>query len=54
MLSRKEHEGWSLKPHSERDYKTEAERRFFETIENPPAPTAELKEVVRAYGRFAK
>jgi hypothetical protein len=53
MLSRKEHQAWFLQDHEDREYKTEVERRFFEAIENPPAPTEKLKEIVRDYGKFA-
>jgi hypothetical protein len=54
MLARREDEEWSLKPHEERDYETEAERRFFEAVEHPRAPTAELTELCRAFGKFLK
>lgn len=53
MLSRREHLAWSLTDHSEREYRSEEERRFFANIENPPEPTEELKEVAREFGRFA-
>lgn len=54
MLSRRQDEEWSLKDAKDREYESDAERRFFETVENPPPATAELKEIVRVYGRFAK
>lgn len=53
MLSRREHQAWSLSDHEKREYRTEEERRFFETIKNPPAPTEALKEIVREFGQFA-
>lgn len=52
MLANRDDEVWSQTPHEERDYQTEAERRFFEAVENPPEPTDELKELVRLYGRY--
>ena len=51
MLSRREHQAWSLSKRG--NYRTEEERRFFETIKTPPAPTEELKEIVREFGKFA-
>ena len=54
MLSRREYLEWSLKDYKDREYKSDAEKRFFETIENPPEPTEELKEMVREYGKYAK
>jgi len=53
-VSRREYLEWSLKDHKDREYKSEAEKRFFETIENPPDPTEELKEMVREFGKYAK
>ena len=53
MLSRREHLAWSLTDHEKREYRSEEERKFFETIENPPEPTEELKEIAREFGRFA-
>jgi hypothetical protein len=35
------------------EYETEVERRFFEAIKNPPAPSERLKEMVRKFGPFA-
>jgi hypothetical protein len=54
MLSRREYLEWSVKDHKDREYKSADERRFFETIENPPPPTEKLKEIVREFGKFAK
>jgi hypothetical protein len=54
MLARREHLKWSLKDHKDRDYASEAERRFFEKIENAPEPTEKLKEIVREYGKYAR
>jgi hypothetical protein len=54
MLARREDEEWSLLPHAERDYSTEAERRFFEEVENPKPVTDELKAMCREFGRFVK
>lgn len=54
LLASREHLAWSLKDHKERDYRSDDERRFFETIENPPPPTEKLKEIVREYGKYAK
>ena len=53
MLSRREHLAWSLTDHDKRQYRSEEERKFFETIKNPPEPTEELKEIAREFGRFA-
>jgi uncharacterized protein (DUF1778 family) len=53
MLSRREHQSWFLQAHENREYQTEAEKRFFEAIENPPDPTEKLKEIVRDYGKYA-
>jgi hypothetical protein len=53
MLSRREHLAWSLKDHDKREYRSEEERRFFDTIKNPPEPTDELKEIAREFGHFA-
>ncbi len=53
MLSRREHSDWALKEHKDRDYESDAERRFFEAIENPKPATAELKELVRFFGKYA-
>jgi hypothetical protein len=52
MLASTEHEEWALKPAQDREYKTEAERVFFTTIENPPQPTEALKELCRDYRRY--
>jgi hypothetical protein len=52
MLSRREHQAWSLMDHENREYRSEEERRFFEAIKNPPPPTEELKEIVREFGQF--
>jgi hypothetical protein len=54
MLARREDEEWSLTPHALRDYSTEAERRFFEEIENPKPPTAELKALWHDFGKYVK
>lgn len=53
MLSRREHQAWFLMDHAEREYKTEAERRFFSAVENPPEPSEKLKEMVQKYGKYA-
>jgi hypothetical protein len=53
MLSRREHQAWSLTDHENRAYRSDEERRFFDTIKNPPEPTEELKEMAREFGRFA-
>lgn len=53
MLSAREHEDWALKEHKDREYQTEAERRFFDAMENPEPPTDDLKEMVRVYGKYA-
>ena len=50
MLSCREHQAWFLNLDQTKDYRTEAERRFFEDIRNPPEPTQELKDLVREYG----
>jgi len=54
MLARREDEEWSLKGHDNRDYATETERRFFEAIENPKAPTSGLRELCREFGKYLK
>lgn len=54
MLSRREDQDWSLTPAKDRDYGSEAERHFFEVIENPPPATEELKEIVRVYGKYSE
>jgi hypothetical protein len=51
MLSRRKYEAWVLS--DKREYRSEEERRFFEVIKNPPAPTKELREIAREYGKFA-
>jgi hypothetical protein len=53
MLSRRDNLAWSLADHDKREYRSEEERKFFETIKNPPEPTKELKEIAREFGRFA-
>ena len=50
MLSRREHQSWFQSHTEEKEYRTEEERRFFEAIKNPPAPTEELKDIVRDFG----
>jgi len=54
MQSRKEFLEWSLKDPKQRDYKSEAVKRFFEKVENPPKPNKKLKEIVREFRKFAK
>ncbi len=54
MLANREDEKWSLTPHEERDYGTETERAFFAAIENPPAPSQELKDMFLRYGKYLK
>jgi hypothetical protein len=54
MLARREDEDWSLTAHRDRDYKTEAEKSFFEAIENPKPATPELKELYRVYGKYVR
>jgi hypothetical protein len=53
MLSRREHQMWALTNPEKREYRSDEERRFFETIENPPPPTEELREIVREFRQFA-
>jgi hypothetical protein len=53
MLSRREHQAWALSDHATREYRTNEERRFFETIKNPPPPSDELREMAKEYGKFA-
>jgi hypothetical protein len=50
MLSRREHQAWSITNHENKEYRSDEERRFFEAIKNPPHPTEELKEIVREFG----
>jgi hypothetical protein len=50
MLSRREHQAWFQNHNQDIQYRTEEERKFFEAIKNPPAPTEELKEIVREFG----
>ena len=52
MLSRKKHAEWALKEHKDRDYQTEAERKFFEAVENPKPATDALKRLVQSYGNY--
>ncbi len=54
MLSRKDYMEWTLKDHKDKDYKSDAAKRFFDKVENPPKPNEKLKEIVREYGKFAK
>jgi hypothetical protein len=54
MLPRKEDEEWSLRPHAERDYDSDVERRFFERIDNPRPVTPAMRELVRDVGRYLK
>jgi uncharacterized protein (DUF1778 family) len=53
MLSRREHQAWSLTDREKNDYRTDEERRFFEAIKNPPEPSEDLKELAREFGKFA-
>ncbi len=50
MLSRREHQAWFQDHNEHTQYRTEEERKFFEAIKNPPAPTEELKDIVREFG----
>lgn len=54
MLSRREHQAWLQGRDHDTEYRTEEERRFFEAIKNPPAPTQELKDIVREYGSIIR
>lgn len=52
MLAGREHWKWFMDKN--RQYKSEMERRFFQIIENPPAPSEELLAMVNKYGEFAQ
>jgi len=54
MLAGRENEEWSLKPHKERDYETEAERRFFAAVEEPKPAPEELRQLYRDFGKYLK
>ena len=54
MLPRKEDEEWSLRPHAERDYRNEDEKRFFERIENPRPVTDAMRDLVKDVGKYLK
>ena len=54
MLPRKEDEEWSLRPHAERDYDSDVERRFFERIDNPRPVTPAMRDLVRDVGKYLK
>lgn len=49
MLSRREHQRWAVAG-QDKEYRSEEERKFFEAIKNPPAPTQELKDIVSEFG----
>jgi hypothetical protein len=53
MPFRREHQAWSASDRAKKENQSEEERRFFETIKNPPEPTEELKEIAREFGHFA-
>lgn len=50
VLSKREHHAWFQDRNPNKQYRTEEERRFFEAIKNPPAPTQELRDIVREFG----
>lgn len=52
MLGKREHFSWILDKN--REYRSEIEKKFFETIENPPDPSESLIEMVKKFGKFAK
>lgn len=54
MLTSREYDEWSLKDHRDREYSTDAERRFFGAVDDPKPATADLKALVRDYGKYLK
>jgi len=50
MLSRREHQSWFQIREQDAEYRTDEERKFFEAVKNPPAPTQDLKDMVREFG----
>jgi len=54
MLSRREYQAWHLQASEPREYTSDVERKFFETIKNPPEPSKELVEIVRDFGTIVK
>jgi hypothetical protein len=54
MLPGRKYDEWSQTEHKDRDYTSEAERKFFDAVENPPAATKGLKEMYRDYSRYLK
>jgi hypothetical protein len=43
------HAEWCLKEHKDREYRSEAEAKFFAAIESPEPPTQALKDLLRDY-----
>jgi len=52
MLASTKHDEWSQKEPKDRDYANEVERRFFTAVEMPAAPSNELKELYRVFGKY--
>ncbi len=52
MLPARKYDEWSQASHSEREYSSEVEKKFFGDVENPKPAPAELKELFRDFGKY--
>jgi len=54
MLPDRKYDEWSQKDHTEREYTSDVERKFFGDVEHPKAAPQALKELVRDYSGFLR